>query len=199
MVSLVSDRCCEAESLTLDFRMDVFDTSVYFSQKVPLRASRSELLKFAIYAISAKHLYRIGGPRSAPTSDERNPRPRLKKPDWKYLSVHYYDKAINLLKSSIDSLGSALEYHVSSASKDEACAVVTILCQYELMDAPGRTWSAHLSAIPLCMPGASPENVEGAGVAPQMTIQPSIFWSLARQDILCACKSGLSCIPHRRL
>ncbi|KAJ5784343.1 uncharacterized protein N7503_009555 [Penicillium pulvis] len=65
-------------------------------------------------------------------------------------------------------------------------AAVAILCTFELMDAPGSAWRAHLSALPLfddrsaSMPGHS------LIVIPRTAIKGPIFWSLARQDLLCA-------------
>ncbi|RYP43192.1 hypothetical protein DL768_010044 [Monosporascus sp. mg162] len=59
---------------------------------------------------------------------------------------------------------------------------------YELMDPPGVAWRAHLSALPLFIPHPDTESEAASTVTiPRNAIKGPIFWSLARQDILCAC------------
>ncbi|KAI1073102.1 hypothetical protein LB507_009035 [Fusarium sp. FIESC RH6] len=150
---------------------DIFDTGCYFSGKVPVKAATSPLLKSSICAISAKHLYRLNKSKPNPSSD------RWLSYDWRYESAKHYDEAIHHLKTAID----LQSYENDLSEKEDMLAAVAILCIYELMNAPGTAWRAHLSALPLFQDtGGSPV------VIPRTAIQGPILWSLARQDLLCA-------------
>jgi hypothetical protein len=166
--------------------MDLFDTTAYFSSKVPVLAATRPLLKSAVCAISAKHLqhvYRtsIGHNRNCyllSLVDEET---------WQYQSAKHYDLALGFLKSAID-LGT---YNDSPSKKEEMLAAVAILCLYELMDAPGTAWQAHLSALPLFNDTSASMPAHSSVIIPKTAIEGPIFWSLARQDLLCACKSDI--------
>ena len=72
---------------------------------------------------------------------------------------------------------------------EQAAAAVTILGVYEFVSATGTAWSAHLDGAKKLLDVAGP--LARAGPNP---IVPSegwraIFWQLARQDYLAACKS----------
>ncbi|CAG7560576.1 unnamed protein product [Fusarium equiseti] len=150
---------------------DIFDTGCYFSGKVPVKAATSPLLKSSICAISAKHLYRLN--KNKPNQSSH----RWLSYDWRYESAKHYDEAIHHLKSAIN----LQSYENDLSEKEDMLAAVAILCIYELMNAPGTAWRAHLSALPLFQDtGGSPV------VIPRTAIQGPILWSLARQDLLCA-------------
>jgi hypothetical protein len=169
-------------------RFDIFDTGCYFSGKVPVKAATSPLLKSAICAIAAKHLYRLhkNKSHSYPIS---TPRDSLwLSYDWRYESAKHYDEAIHHLKNAVD----LQTYENDLSEKEDMLAAVAILCIYELMDAPGTAWRAHLSALPLFKPTEDTSNPSSPIVIPRTAIQGPILWSLARQDLLCACKSPLT-------
>jgi hypothetical protein len=162
--------------------MDLFDTTAYFSSKVPVIAAVRPLLKSAVCALSAKHLQHLyhisdGIDRNSyilSLADEET---------WHYQSAKHYDQALGYLKTAID-----LEnYNDSPSDKEEMLAAVAILCLYELMDAPGTAWRAHLSALPLFNDTSASMPAHSSVIIPRTAIKGPIFWSLARQDLLCAC------------
>ncbi|KAM4065479.1 enoyl-(Acyl carrier protein) reductase [Hirsutella rhossiliensis] len=170
--------------------MDVFDTGAYFSHKAPVLATTRPLLKSAICALAAKHLRHIQRCRG---SCHGRPSPACRvlydssqsddKVDWQYQSAKHYHKAISQLKTAVH-LG---HFDTDSISREELFAAIAILCTCELMDAPGTAWRAHLSALPLFSqvhePGSSPCSPV---VIPRAAISGPIFWSPARQGLLCA-------------
>ena len=168
--------------------MDLFDTTAYFSSKVPVIAATKPLLKSAVCALSAKHLRHICQTMShAEESSGFIPSypglPWIKEEMWQYNSAKYYDQALGHLKTAID-----LESYMNNLSdKEEMLAAVAILCAFELMDAPGSAWRAHLSALPLFNDRAASVSDQTI-VIPRTAVKGPIFWSLARQDLLCACK-----------
>lgn len=168
--------------------MDVFDTTGYFSRRIPLLASNNELLKYSICSISAKHLQRIYGGEEV-LFDRLGGVVENGEIDYEYLSVAYYDKAITRLKPRVESLAANEMLIHSSASTEEILAAIAILCQYELMDTPGVAWTVHLGAVHLLVKEARIDIPECSIVTvPRAAIQGPVFWSLARQDILCACQ-----------
>ncbi|KAJ9264198.1 hypothetical protein DTO212C5_7257 [Paecilomyces variotii] len=100
---------------------------------------------------------------------------------WRYHSARYYDQALGHLKIAVSS-----ESYSTLPGKEEMLAAVAILCSFELMDAPGSAWRAHLSALPLFDDRAASVPVHSSIVIPQTAVKGPIFWSLARQDLLCA-------------
>ncbi|KAF6809556.1 zn 2cys6 transcription factor [Colletotrichum sojae] len=171
--------------------MDLFDTSAYFSCKVPILATTRPLLKSAICALAAKHLSRTGSRThgSSRTSFAGTPRA----PDWDYHAVRYYHQAIRRLKTSIAAGGNGDEEDEPGPDRSgtggrnaDTFAAVAILCVYELMTAPGNAWKAHLTALPLY--SSADEGLSNCSPVPipSSPVRGPIFWSLARQDFLCA-------------
>ncbi|KAK9770215.1 putative Transcription factor domain-containing protein [Seiridium cardinale] len=170
--------------------MDLFDTSAYFSRKVPVLASTSNMLRCSLCAVAAKHIQRkhhlaVNLPLSSyqitPTPSDRQ------EENWEYVSAKYYQKAIINLKTAVDSLALDDDLDRSSSPPDEIFAVIAVLCMYESMDAPGTAWKAHLSALPLFTSNDNTEEDRRYKVRiPRTAIKSPVFWSLARQDILCA-------------
>jgi hypothetical protein len=154
-------------------------------------ATTKPLLKSALCALAAKHLghcqRNMNNQFGKNSDDRRTILSQLdNKVDWQYQSVKHYDSAIKHLKIAIN-LG---VFETDDANKEELFASITILCTYELMDAPGTAWSAHLSALPLFSPKPDSDSIMGSPIAiPRAAVSGPIFWSLARQDLLCACKS----------
>ncbi|KAF9880493.1 zn 2cys6 transcription factor [Colletotrichum karsti] len=172
--------------------MDLFDTSAHFSCKVSIRATTRPLLKSAICALAAKHLSRTQNNHEQHTA--RSARKSLasaddRSPNWSYHAVRYYHQAIRCLKHAI-AIGGRDEMDMQRGDAEsrhaDTFAAVAILCIYELMNAPGNAWKAHLTALPLF--SASDSTLSGSSpvTIPQSPIKGPIFWSLARQDFLCA-------------
>lgn len=124
--------------------MDLFDTTAYFSSKVPVLAATRPLLKSAVCALSAKHLQHVHR-TSVGENRKDSLLPSTDEETWQYQSAKHYDQALGFLKRAIN-LGA---YNDNPSDKEEMLAAVAILCLYELMDAPGTAWKAHLSALPL--------------------------------------------------
>ncbi|KAL7943606.1 hypothetical protein V8C42DRAFT_327973 [Trichoderma barbatum] len=168
--------------------MDTFDTGAYFSHKVTVMATTKPLLKSAVCALAAKHLghcQKNSCERYGKLEHERRAiiSPLDDRIDWQYQSAKHYGCAIKHLKIAINSGA----FETDDADKEELFASITILCTYELMDAPGTAWSAHLSALPLFSPRPDSESVLGSPITiPRAAVSGPIFWSLARQDLLCS-------------
>ncbi|RGP67478.1 hypothetical protein FLONG3_8499 [Fusarium longipes] len=161
---------------------DIFDTGCYFSGKVPVKAATSPLLKSSICAIAAKHLYRLNKNKPPSPSSTIRQSSLWHSYDWRYESAKHYDEAIHHLKNAVD----LQTYESNLSEKEDMLAAVAILCIYELMDAPGTAWRAHLSALPLFKQTEDTSNVASPIVIPRTAIQGPILWSLARQDLLCS-------------
>lgn len=197
--------------------MDVFDTGAYFSHKVPLMAASKPLLKSAVCAYAAKYLQHKAHLResssatparghhsihsaSSSSSGTAAPAPwgenALGLPadiDWQYQAAKHYDRALAQLRSAVQ----LRLFETDSSAREELFATVAVLCAYELMNAPGTAWRAHLSALPLFTSESASSEPEGHGnggvghfspvTIPRAAISGPIFWALARQDLLCAC------------
>ncbi|KAL7920648.1 hypothetical protein ACQKWADRAFT_156375 [Trichoderma austrokoningii] len=168
--------------------MDTFDTGAYFSHKVTVMAATKPLLKSAVCALSARHLGHCQHNNNSQSDkspfERRTTLSQLDdKVDWQYQSVKHYGRAIKHLKIAINRGA----FETDDADKEELFASISILCTYELMDAPGTAWRAHLSALPLFSPNPSSHSILGSPITiPRAAVSGPIFWSLARQDLLCA-------------
>ncbi|RFU81357.1 hypothetical protein TARUN_840, partial [Trichoderma arundinaceum] len=168
--------------------MDTFDTGAYFSHKVTVMAATKPLLKSAVCALAAKHLGHCQNNMTSGHREHLDARCTIllslgDKVDWQYQSVKHYDRAIKHLKVAIN-LGA---FETDDGDREELFASITILCTYELMDAPGTAWRAHLSALPLFSPRPESDSLLGSPITiPRAAVSGPIFWSLARQDLLCA-------------
>lgn len=173
--------------------MDLFDTSAHFTCKITIRAASRPLLKSAICALAAKHLSRTqrDNRENQPTRSSRATTASANSGhlDWQYHAVRYYHQAIRCLKRAIASSGCDDSQHLDGDRQTDTFAAVAILCMYELMDAPGNAWKAHLTALPLYSSSDSTISGYSPVSIPQSLIRGPVFWSLARQDFLCACKS----------
>lgn len=175
--------------------MDLFDTGGYFSRKIPILAATRPLLEHAACAFAAKHLQRVRrqadcGPNcSQPQSAIHEISQNFSPVDWGYKSVEHYDEAISLLLESVQLVDNQQDVYREKGYPDEILATVAILSMYELMDAPGPEWKAHLSALPLLDTSSFKlHNPTSPTSYIQRTIaKRSIFWSFARQDFLSAC------------
>ena len=167
--------------------MDLFDTAGYYTNVVPIRATSSPLLKSSICALSAKHMHRL----QSADGDHRHPcRVALEdgsSVDWLFHSTEYYLRSINHLQAAVRN--EKIGPDSSGTDRERECifTAITLLSMYELMDKPGTAWRAHLSALPLFCSTSGHSRVP-AHSGKQLTICRPVFWSLARQDLLCACE-----------
>jgi hypothetical protein len=164
--------------------MDLFDTTAYFSSKVPVIAASKPLLKSAVCALAAKHLWHLYRIANDTKKRHNHALSLTRKNIWYYQAAKYYDQALGYLKTAID----RETYIDKPAEKEEMLAAVAILCTYELMDAPGTAWRAHLSVLPLFNDEAESIPAQSPVIIPRTAVKGPVFWSLARQDLLCACE-----------
>lgn len=168
--------------------MDAFDSGAYFSQKVPIKATTRPLLKAATCALAAKHLHHLHHSQASGQVNSSLLRTSIplflgQAPDWQYQSAKHYDRAICHLKDAVEGGG----FETDITDKEEIFAAIAILSTYELMNAPGTAWRAHLSALPLFSPGPEHASTPCSPIAiPRAPITGPVFWSLARQDLSCA-------------
>lgn len=172
--------------------MDLFDTTAYFSSKVPVIAASKPLLKSAVCALAAKHLWHLYHIANETKKRNSHALSLTRRNIWHYQAAKYYDQALGFLKTAID----LRTYIDNPAEKEEMLAAVAILCTYELMDAPGTAWRAHLSVLPLFNDESESTPTQSPVIIPRTAVKGPVFWSLARQDLLCACE--LQNRSHRR-
>ena len=152
-------------------------------------AATKPLLKSAVCALSAKHLRHIQQTCRGKETPPGNSRPHQavndgEIVDWHYESARHYHRAIRHLKTAIE----LRSFETDDVDREELFTAIAILCAYELMDAPGTAWRAHLSALPLfSSPPETNPSLYSPVAIPRAAISGPIFWSLARQDLLCAC------------
>ncbi|KAF2020493.1 hypothetical protein BU24DRAFT_445705 [Aaosphaeria arxii CBS 175.79] len=174
--------------------MDLYDVTAYFTFYVPRLAATRPLLRSACCALASKHIRRLLESRQPAWN---TPLPHLQSVFWKtslttrnwnYESAAYYDDAIRRLNDEITKVSDVGNTLVERSHRsEEALAAIAILCVYELLDAPGPEWSAHLSALPLLK--TAPAQILDT-ISPQPPPRGlstrSIFWNFVRQDYLYA-------------
>lgn len=112
--------------------------------------------------------------------------------DWHFLSAKYYHDTISRLKSAVQ----LHRFATDGPDREELFAAIAILCTYDLMESPGKAWRAHLSALPLFVPPPESDSPSpSSSTLHRASISGPVFWSLARQDLLCACVCLLSFVP----
>jgi hypothetical protein len=172
--------------------MDAFDTGSYFSCRVPVRAANSPLLKAAVCALSAKHLHRMeerGNSTKNFWPADGSLTSRSGRTDLQFFSAEYYHQAICHLREAIRNYELDPDLPGNAIRQECIFAAVAILSMYELMDNPGIAWRAHLCAIPLFSCSYVHSN-SAEFSPPRAIIHRPVFWSLARQDFLCACEDA---------
>ncbi|KAI1316096.1 hypothetical protein F5Y16DRAFT_187709 [Xylariaceae sp. FL0255] len=142
--------------------MDIFDTSAYFSRAIPLKASRDQLLKYSVCALSAKHLHRTQRCSESSRPSRTHVMGVSGSTNWDYLSALFYDNATTSLKSAVESLNSQKDATSILEPPEETLAAITILCQY---GAYGRTWSILGSSSKCCARSLCP-------IQPPLTLTP---------------------------
>lgn len=157
-----------------------------------MRASKSTLLKTAVCALSAKHLHRME--KSGKSTKYLWPADgfvtsRSGTIDLQFLAAEYYHQSICYLREAIRNYELDPELPGNANRQECIFAAVAILSMYELMDNPGIAWRAHLSAIPLFSCSYVHSN-SAEFSPPRAIIHRPVFWSLARQDFLCACEDA---------
>ncbi|KAE8151904.1 hypothetical protein BDV25DRAFT_171028 [Aspergillus avenaceus] len=156
-------------------------------------AATCPMLQSAACALSAKRISRqLSSPRSGRRTQLDLEHTHLTIPNWDKINWHYqiiqfYDEAIRQLKDALMPDAIDARFQNGEEFPEDILGVVAIMSMFELMDAPGVEWRAHLSALPLL------------NEVSQMTInlsnpldhsrdhgRRSIFWSFARQDVISA-------------
>lgn len=176
--------------------MDLYDVTAYFTFHVPRLAATRPLLRSACCALASKHIRRLLDARPLesgsvlPYLRSEYWKTNLRSRNWNYESAAYYDDAIRLLMEQIARIGNVTDTSaVRNDRSEEALAAIAILCMYELLDAPGPEWTAHMSALPLLE--TAPAQMLDT-ISPQPSTRDlykrSIFWNFVRQDYLYACK-----------
>ncbi|PNY24583.1 Uncharacterized protein TCAP_05453 [Tolypocladium capitatum] len=172
--------------------MDTFDTTAFFSSKIPSMATANPLLKSAVCALAAKHLSRTEHSPIANASirflSESLARvsQTSTQATWTYQAAQYYDCAIGLFKKAID-LHHFDDDTTDSASLTTVFATAAILSMFELMDAPGDGRRVHLVALPLFNSICTASGFPSSPLAfPRGIVRGPIVWRLVRQDFLCA-------------
>ena len=177
-------------------RMDLFDTTNYFSGQVSTLAATSPMLLSAACALSAKRISReinsLGNDRLGhqPLDRARQAMPNCDKINWHYETIQFYDQAIQQLKNALmpDSLQSRLKD--GEEFPEDIFGVVAIMSMFELMDAPGVEWRVHLGALPLLNEASQTTvNIQSPMDHCRDHGRKAIFWSFARQDVISACET----------
>lgn len=176
--------------------MDLFDENSFFSGQIPMLAASRNIIRAAAYALSAKHISQLvdSQPYQSHCSIARAGIHRslldLKHNDLRYRSVHFYDAAIKQIKTAVSRETLEATSDDETLSSEEILAVVAILSMYELMDAPGVEWRAHLGALPLLdeTTSATPGPTTSTLPLLKLLARKSLFWIFARQDVMSACK-----------
>lgn len=195
--------------------MDLFDLGRFFEMEVPVKAARCPLLLYSALALSAKSLGRMD--RSSKRRREA-PIPHTNA-EWLHRARTYYDKAIHCLRQALEAEVQSpnVSNHVSSPvsplayseasqampgfNDDVLVGTTAILCVYEFLDASGEEWSRHLDGAKslfditkegvLAMSPAPLERRNSFSKRRFVNSRVAIFWNLARQDMLDACKYEL--------
>lgn len=168
--------------------MDLFDTNGYFSGQIPLLAATSPMLLSAACALSAKRIS-----RELESLREHEPEKLQSHQaivscngvNWHYQTIQFYDEAIQQLKEELTPEALHLRRTNGDEFPEDIFGVVAIMSMFELMDAPGVEWRAHLRALPLLNEASqTTANVQ----SPLDHSRRAIFWSFARQDVISACE-----------
>ncbi|KEY71648.1 hypothetical protein S7711_10034 [Stachybotrys chartarum IBT 7711] len=167
--------------------MDTFDTSAFFSSKVPVLAATKPLLKFAVCAFAAKHMSLLGTPSRSPSPWHGRVWPSINEPgiDWHCQAIKYYNLTIGLLKSATDVVQLDLDPSNHTSPTSIMFAAVAILSVFESMDASGSSWRAHLDALPILNSTCGSTGFSPVAL-PQAVVTGPIFWNLVRGDFLCS-------------
>lgn len=176
--------------------MDLFDATNFFSTQVSTIAASQPIILTAACALAAKHVSQLRAPRSGWLDGSmagaclHNSLLVSGDSNWDYESVRFYDAAIKQTKQALSGNTSDPVPGSENSSSEDVLAVVAILSMYELMDAPGLEWRAHLGALPLLdePPVVTSSFSPGASTRTKALARNSLFWTFARQDVMSACK-----------
>jgi Fungal specific transcription factor domain len=186
--------------------MDLFDSGIYFSSHVPIKALTHPLLKYAACACAAKQLGRITG-RGSSANEGQLLRTGVPSTfgsggiDWYFCGARYYEQAIQILMKKLqgddcisDSMNHSGARHehqrdpnpdlqdgACDAKSDEVLAATAILSVYEFLDGTGPDWNRHLSGAKSLLDVAQRQMIssEDDSRAPV----PSITFSQARRAV----------------
>jgi hypothetical protein len=91
--------------------LDVFDPDRYFGYVVPIRASRSSLLRDSLAAVAAKQLGNLGCHTETQCNTDSSTAPEPLDPtvalsvDWSFEAASFYDRAIRSMINALQSIG----------------------------------------------------------------------------------------------
>lgn len=211
--TISDDGECEASYLTRHFAevigpwLDLYDIERYFASRVPVRALRNSLLRYALLATAAKQL----GQTSRNDSRKTLYRDRYQQPasisisnsknevDWFYKAANYYDKAISHLRAYLyllsDSGISRSSNETIPTDIDDLLAAISIFSLYEFLGNFDAEWLHHLNGLQcLLVMEKSPQYLSGWPRRIIPTQLPSeitrgrraAFWNFAREDYTAA-------------
>ncbi|EXM34341.1 hypothetical protein V3481_010981 [Fusarium oxysporum f. sp. vasinfectum] len=134
--------------------LDVFDPDRYFGYVVPIRASRSSLLRDSLAAVAAKQLGNLGCHTETQCNTDSSTAPEPLDPtvalsvDWSFEAASFYDRAIRSMINALQSIASPIHIETRLGSPpdrreaiDDLLSAMPILLVYELMD------NRHLSMV----------------------------------------------------
>ncbi|ENH62169.1 MOSC domain-containing protein 1, mitochondrial [Fusarium oxysporum f. sp. cubense race 1] len=141
--------------------LDVFDPDRYFGYVVPIRASRSSLLRDSLAAVAAKQLGNLGCHTETQCNTDSSTAPEPLDPtvalsvDWSFEAASFYDRAIRSMINALQSIAltkvfTASPIHIETRlgsppdrreAIDDLLSAMPILLVYELMD------NRHLSMV----------------------------------------------------
>ncbi|KAJ4048551.1 hypothetical protein NW761_004278 [Fusarium oxysporum] len=134
--------------------LDVFDPDRYFGYVVPIRASRSSLLRDSVAAVAAKQLGNLGCHTETQCNTNSSTAPEPLDPtvalsvDWSFEAASFYDRAIRSMINALQSIASPIHIETRLGSPpdrreaiDDLLSAMPILLVYELMD------NRHLSMV----------------------------------------------------
>ncbi|KAL3480779.1 hypothetical protein BJX99DRAFT_204587 [Aspergillus californicus] len=125
--------------------LDISDTGRFFQAYVPVRAINEDSLRFAIAALSAKHLCKMkgvkvtsmGGLFTSPATMETYP--NMHQVDWSLKAANYYYMAFSHMNSSISDYG----FVSTSAVLESPIATVSRWLNVQLSNSGGSLNNAH--------------------------------------------------------
>lgn len=190
--------------------MDIFDLGRFFAMDVPVKARSCPLLLYSAASLAAKSLGRL----SIDNKKIKEAVPYQTPDQWLHKARTYYDSAIHLLREALasetarerqgsrplSSGGYGEDPSLPHTDSNELMATTANLCVYEFLDGSGAEWAQHLDGAKslfdiakdsvMSMPAESPSiyRAPSFGPRPSNKTRQAIFWNIARQDMLEACK-----------
>ncbi|KAF9893503.1 hypothetical protein FE257_010815 [Aspergillus nanangensis] len=159
-------------------------------QWLSMLAATHPMLLSAACALSAKRISREpNSPREMRQMLPNQPNQALLSwagINWRFQAIQFYGETIQKLKEALMPDSINLRIQSGEDFPEDILGAVAIMSVYELMDAPGAEWRAHLSALPLLSEAAKSVNLPNSLDQSLDHGRRSIFWSFTRQDVISA-------------